>query len=146
MNPISDGPALASKEGAAVAGGTSCRAEQAQPADVFAPELATADLDLCRFADRLVQAGTRRVSFCCYGPPGTGKSALVRWPGAAQLRPVRPGGVLRATVAVVHTARPSGLWPRILLLHPGAQQLARDVVPPRQLVGADPTFVMSAAK
>ena len=53
--------------------------EQAQPAEVFAPELATADLDLVRLAERLARAGTRRVSFCCHEPPGTGKSALVRW-------------------------------------------------------------------
>ena len=53
--------------------------EQSAPAEVFAPGLATADLDLVRLAERLARAGTRRVSFCCYGPPGTGKSALVRW-------------------------------------------------------------------
>ena len=54
-------------------------ADQTEAAAAFMLELATANLDLCRLADRFVRTGTRRVSFCCYGPPGTGKSALVRW-------------------------------------------------------------------
>ena len=64
---------------AEVIGGRPLPVEQSAPAEVFVPGLATADLDLVRLAERLVEAGTRRVSFCCHGPPGTGKSALVRW-------------------------------------------------------------------
>jgi transitional endoplasmic reticulum ATPase len=48
-------------------------------AELFDPGLTTADVDLVKLTDRLVQSKTRAFSLLLSGPPGTGKSAYARY-------------------------------------------------------------------
>lgn len=49
------------------------------PSEPFDPDLTTADIDLVRLTDRLVQSKTRSFSLLLSGPAGTGKSAYARY-------------------------------------------------------------------